>query len=174
MDGILTSTNRRHEARPGWNRKERRREAGMLRARLFLSSYAILFAILALRFDGSVLRGTCAALAAIGALTTVAWFRAARNVQPTPYIIAEVTDRGGEVAGYLATYLLPFRHRPNTGSRRCRWLHPLHACCRDHLCSLRDDPHQSAVIRVRVLGSVRSRRLRLARLPHIAGHAIRG
>lgn len=80
----------------------------LVRLRLFLSSYAILFAILGLRFDRCALRLVCFVLALIGVVTTLMWLRSGRKIDPTPYVVAAVTDRGGEVAGYLATYLLPF------------------------------------------------------------------
>ncbi len=79
------------------------------RARLFLSSYAPLFGILAIRFDGLALRLVFAALFAWGVLDTI-WItrRARTHLQPYEIIVAGTEDTGGEVGGYLASYLLPF------------------------------------------------------------------
>jgi hypothetical protein len=81
----------------------------VVRSQLFLSSYAPLFAILAIRFDGTALKAVCAALAAFGLLylVLVVWV-VPRAAQPRSYPVQSVDDAAGEVAGYLATYLLPF------------------------------------------------------------------
>ena len=85
-----------------------------VRVRLFASSYAPLFALLALRFEDTVLRLTLGALALICILDTV---RIAvvipRRVGASPFTVASISDEGGQVAGYLATYLLPFLAVPN-------------------------------------------------------------
>jgi hypothetical protein len=80
----------------------------LVRLRLFISSYAPLFAILAVRFRDSKLELACALLAALGAASLLFLLRTARRIQPDPHRIETVADRGAEVAGYLATYLLPF------------------------------------------------------------------
>jgi len=83
--------------------------AGLLvRLRLFISSYAPLFAILAIRFRDPRLEVTCALVAVVGAASLLLLLRAAGRIQPDPHRIDTVADRGAEVAGYLATYLLPF------------------------------------------------------------------
>lgn len=81
----------------------------IVRSQLFLSSYAPLFVILAIRFQGAALKAVCAGLAAIGIayLLLVVWI-IPRRAQPREYPVASVDDASGEVAGYLATYLLPF------------------------------------------------------------------
>jgi hypothetical protein len=81
----------------------------VVRGFLFLSSYAPLFVILAIRFQGAALRGVCAGLAAVGLgyLAVVLWV-IPRAAQPRVYPVEEVNDASGEVAGYLATYLVPF------------------------------------------------------------------
>jgi len=57
-----------------------------VRAQLFLSSYAPLFLILAIRFDGTVLRLACAVLAAIGlTYLLVVVVIAPTRAQPRPY-----------------------------------------------------------------------------------------
>jgi hypothetical protein len=81
----------------------------IVRGLLFLSSYAPLFVILAIRFQGSALRGICAGLAAIGFayLAVVVWV-VPRAVQQRAYPVDAVQDASGQVAGYLATYVVPF------------------------------------------------------------------
>jgi hypothetical protein len=76
--------------------------------RFFLCSYALLFVILAIRFTRPALSYTCLALALIGALAGFGTIRSHRRVEPEPLQIRKVQDGGGEVAGYLAAYLLPF------------------------------------------------------------------
>jgi hypothetical protein len=85
-----------------------RRDLGT-RIRLFASSYAPLFALLALRFEDDWLRVTFGALAAIFFLDTI-WIAVLvpRRVGASPHKIDTIADQGGQVAGYLATYLLPF------------------------------------------------------------------
>lgn len=80
----------------------------LLPVRFCLSSYAPLFGILALRLESWRVAGTCAALAVIGVVTTVSLFRGTGRLQPESYKVTSVIDRGPEVAGYVATYLLPF------------------------------------------------------------------
>lgn len=79
-----------------------------IRLRLFGGSYAPLLLMLALRFDGLVLRLTIAAVGVLFLGDTarlVLWLP--RRVQPAPFVVTEVKDHGSQVAGYLATYLLP-------------------------------------------------------------------
>lgn len=80
----------------------------VLRLRLFLSSYAPLFAILAIRLEASVARWGCTALAVLGLLNVVSVRRQMARLEPSPFTVRHVADRGAEVAGYLATYLFPF------------------------------------------------------------------
>jgi hypothetical protein len=79
------------------------------RARLFLGSYVLLFVLLALRFTTVSLEIACGVLAAWGLLDMV-WivFGVSNRTQSEPIRLDDVTDVGPEVAGYLATYLLPF------------------------------------------------------------------
>jgi hypothetical protein len=81
----------------------------VVRGFLFLSSYAPLFVILAIRFQVAALRGVCAGLAVVGLgyLAIVLWV-IPRAAQQRVYPVEEVNDASGEVAGYLATYLVPF------------------------------------------------------------------
>jgi len=75
---------------------------------LFLSSYAPLFVILAIRFRSIALVVACAIIAGVGLAAGIAVLVRFRQVTPSGWIVRTVEDRGGEVAGYLATYLLPF------------------------------------------------------------------
>lgn len=104
---MVTEANDRNQGPRPSGRAELTRSAG--RARLFISSYATLFAILAIRFNGLALRLTCAALFGVGLVDTV-WItrRASTGVQPHEITVASFEDTGGEVSGYLASYLLPF------------------------------------------------------------------
>lgn len=81
----------------------------VVRALLFLSSFSPLFLILAVRFDGTGPQLVCSALAAVGfSYLLVVIGVAAQQAQARPYPVTAVKDASGEVAGYLATYLLPF------------------------------------------------------------------
>jgi hypothetical protein len=79
------------------------------RSRLFLGSYATLFTLLAIRFEVTWLEVACAVLAAIGYADMI-WivFGITRRTEHEPITPAAVSDAGSDVAGYLATYLLPF------------------------------------------------------------------
>ena len=85
-----------------------------VRAQLLLSSYAPLFLILSFRFEGTTLRVVCGALAGLGfAYLIVVLTVVARVAEPRPYPVETVKDASGEVAGYLATYVLPLVTLPN-------------------------------------------------------------
>jgi hypothetical protein len=80
-----------------------------IRARLFVSSYAPLFLLLALRFDDAVLRLLALGVGVVGvldALRLIEW--QPRRIGSSPYTVSEVRDHGSQVAGYLVSYLLPF------------------------------------------------------------------
>jgi hypothetical protein len=79
------------------------------RARLFLGSYVLLFVLLAVRFQTAWLEIACGVIAAIGLLDMI-WivFWVSKRIGEDPIRLAQVTDAGPEVAGYMATYLLPF------------------------------------------------------------------
>lgn len=74
---------------------------------LFLSSYSPLFIILAIRFEGEWLRVAMGGLAALGILLFCILLLAARRSEPQRFMVSKVDDRGGDVAAYIATYLLP-------------------------------------------------------------------
>lgn len=75
---------------------------------MFVSSYAPLFVLLALRFDGATLRVVCGALALVGVVAAVWILRAQRGVTPDEYEVREARPAGTEASAYLAGYLLPF------------------------------------------------------------------
>ena len=75
---------------------------------LFLSSTVILFVALALRFEcPHWLRIACVALAILGGVGTSFILVVLRFRTPRVVVIENVEDRGADVGGYLATYLLP-------------------------------------------------------------------
>lgn len=79
-----------------------------VRLRLFVSSFAPLWAIIALRQEGRSLTGVFALLAIAGVLSALLIVVDVHRLTPSPRRVASVDDRGADVAGYLATYLLPF------------------------------------------------------------------
>lgn len=79
----------------------------MIRARLFLSSFTPLFALLALRFRPWQLWVPCAVLALSGAVLLAGLLRSRRRVVANPRSFVNVRDEGQQVAGYLAAYILP-------------------------------------------------------------------
>jgi hypothetical protein len=102
---------------PSHARKLRRavRNAGpvLVRARLLLSSYAALNLILFARLESSPLKVFCLALALIGLGDGLRLSWLAQEKVAVPRKVASVQDAGPEVAGYLATYLLPLLAAPS-------------------------------------------------------------
>ncbi len=84
----------------------------LIRGRLLLSSYAPLCAILAARTSDET-RDVFAALAILGVLDAARLTWLSGKLAPSPRRLTEVHDAGSEVAGYLATYLLPFLVAPH-------------------------------------------------------------
>jgi hypothetical protein len=79
------------------------------RMQLLLSAYAPLFAILAVRFQGATLKWICGVLAGVGVAHLIVVLAVAPRLSAArPYPVDAVEDASGEVAGFLATYLLPF------------------------------------------------------------------
>lgn len=75
---------------------------------LFLCSYAPLFLILTIRFTTEwleILAGSLFAIGLFGGLAVVARYR---GVSGRSWTATRTEDRGAEVAGYLASYILPF------------------------------------------------------------------
>jgi hypothetical protein len=89
----------------------------LVRVRLFFVSYVPLWGMLAFRaapangwqWDGRavavIIFGT---LAVCGFVDAVRLIRGSRKTSPRSLTFGEVNDQGGNAAGYLATYLLPF------------------------------------------------------------------
>jgi hypothetical protein len=75
---------------------------------LFLSSYAPLFGLLAIRFEQRWLWISCTVLAVLGVVCLWLLLRLDARSAPGPHTLASARDAGVEAAGYLATYLLPF------------------------------------------------------------------
>jgi hypothetical protein len=75
---------------------------------LFWCSYAPLFAILAVRFNALWLIVGCGVLAVGGLIAGALVLWRFRTVSGHAWSVRTVDDRGSDVAGYLATYLLPF------------------------------------------------------------------
>lgn len=76
---------------------------------LFASSYAPLFGMLALRFEETWLRvGLGLAFVVFFAYTIRIAIFVPKHVGASPHTVQAISNEGGQVAGYLATYLLPF------------------------------------------------------------------
>jgi hypothetical protein len=75
---------------------------------LFLCSYAPLFLILAIRFTTHWLEILCGSLFAVGLFGGLAVVLRYRGVSGRSWTATRVEDRGAEVSGYLASYILPF------------------------------------------------------------------
>jgi hypothetical protein len=78
------------------------------RSMLFLSSYAPLFGLLAIRFTQQWLWITCLVLAALGIASLWLLLRLDAGSSPAKHELVSVKDAGAEAASYLAAYLLPF------------------------------------------------------------------
>jgi hypothetical protein len=75
---------------------------------LFLSSYVVLFAALALRFQcPQWLPIVCWSVAGLGVASVIYLLVVQRFLTADLITIKTVEDRGPDVAGYVATYLLP-------------------------------------------------------------------
>lgn len=79
----------------------------MVKLSLFLSSFAPLFLLLALRFEERKLWLPLALLAVLGLFLLSRLLRQRATVQPSPRTFVNVRDEGAQVAGYLASYILP-------------------------------------------------------------------
>jgi hypothetical protein len=85
----------------------------LVRARVLLSSYAALNLILFARLNPPAPKLVCLGLALIGFGDGLRLSWLARDTRAVPRIVGEVSDAGPEVAGYLATYLLPLLAAPS-------------------------------------------------------------
>jgi len=76
---------------------------------LFLSSYAPLFLMLALRFELLWLRIACVTLGIAGIVALVLFFVASKaSAIDSPRRVESVSNAGAAASAYLAGYLLPF------------------------------------------------------------------
>jgi hypothetical protein len=76
--------------------------------RLFLISYAPLWAIFAIRAETRAPRAVFGVLALFGFIDAFRLIEAGLRRSSRTVEFDNVSDKGGEVSGYLATYLLPF------------------------------------------------------------------
>jgi hypothetical protein len=84
---------------------------------MFLSSYAPLFALLAIRFEQRWLWMSCAGLAILGIAALWMLLRLDARSSPGPHVLASANDAGADAAAYLASYLLPFLTVPAPTAR---------------------------------------------------------
>lgn len=92
-------------------------QEGVFRARVLLSSYAALNFILVARLHHwNALRWTCVGLGVAGVLDALRLSILARHSSAVKRSFSEVRDAGSEIAGYLATYLLPLLAAPGPGA----------------------------------------------------------
>jgi hypothetical protein len=77
---------------------------------LFLSSYTPLFVLIAIRSIGqsAVIVVSCGVLAVAGLVGITLFLVTATRKPIGDYVLLDVENRDGDVAGYAATYLLPF------------------------------------------------------------------
>ena len=78
------------------------------RPMLFMSSYAPLFALLAIRFSQRWLWAGCLVLSVVGVACLLLLLALNRRTSPGPHEIVSVKYGGSQAASYLAGYLLPF------------------------------------------------------------------
>jgi hypothetical protein len=108
-----TPANAHGASGPGARRPADDVRDALIRARLLVSSYSPLFLILAARIELSVWQIICVGLALLGIGDAIRLTRFAGERKAVPRTFVEVEDRGSQVAGYLATYLLPFLAAPS-------------------------------------------------------------
>ncbi|RBA33798.1 hypothetical protein DQ226_11615 [Dietzia maris] len=75
---------------------------------MFVSSYAPLFIMLAIRFEDVWLRAGCALAAAVGLIALPTVMRLQEVGSPTEHSVTDVEPAGSGASSYLAGYLLPF------------------------------------------------------------------
>lgn len=81
----------------------------LIKPGMFVSSYAPLFAMLAIRFDDPLLRWVCVGLGCAGVLIVLGCVLGVPLLIGTnPFRVDRVIPAGSEATGYLASYLLPF------------------------------------------------------------------
>jgi hypothetical protein len=75
---------------------------------LFVSSYAPLLIMLAIRFEDNWLRAGCAGAAGVGFVALPVVMLLQRAGSPTKHDVSDVEPAGSGASSYLAGYLLPF------------------------------------------------------------------
>ena len=80
----------------------------LIKPALFLSSYAPLFLLLAIRFENWRLQTAFGILTVLGAAGILVILKINSAASPGPHTFVSVKEAGPEAASYLATYLLPF------------------------------------------------------------------
>jgi hypothetical protein len=107
------STQNRPEGPGARSRLDDLQEA-FFRARVLLSSYAALNFILVARLSHwGTLRWICLGLGVLGVVDALRLTLLAKTRGGDEKVFVEVRDSGSEIAGYLATYLLPLLAAPN-------------------------------------------------------------
>ena len=96
-------------ARPG---RYERHSSGLIRSRLFAVSYAPLAGMFALQSDTWPPRIAWSLVALWGIVDGYRLTYGQRRKGEHVVALASIRDRGGDVSGYLATYLLPFIGAP--------------------------------------------------------------
>ncbi len=85
---------------------------------MFLSSYAPLLAMLAIRFDDPALQIVCAVAVVVGVGGIVQLLRRQQKGPPAfEYQVIDAKPAGTEASAYLSGYLLPFVTAPEPSSR---------------------------------------------------------
>jgi hypothetical protein len=110
------STQDRPEGPGARSRLDNLQEA-VFRARVLLSSYAALNFILVARLSHwGALRWCCLGLGVLGVGDALRLTLLAKTTGGDEKVFVEVRDSGSQIAGYLATYLLPLLAAPNPGT----------------------------------------------------------
>jgi len=86
---------------------------------LVFSSYALLFALLAVRIDYLEMKWVLGLLAALGVLSLLVLLLSDSKSAPVPRTVKTVTRPGPEAGGYLVSYLLPFVVSPTPTLEDC-------------------------------------------------------
>jgi hypothetical protein len=89
-----------------------------VRGALFLSSYALFFGLFALRLTERPVLAVALSLVMVLGVIATGWIAfGERAKEPSAVVFTVVKDEGGEVAGYLVTYLLPLLAVSNPSDR---------------------------------------------------------
>ena len=86
---------------------------------LVFSSYALLFALLAVRIDYVEMKWALGLLAVLGSLSLLMLLLSDSRSTPVSRIVKSVTRPGPEAGGYLVSYLLPFVVSPTPTLEDC-------------------------------------------------------